>query len=107
MKPNFFLLVQCEDPKSGPSFCVISDLAVYFDSENLDLQINREIKFDYPEDDSIFEWPGDVPSDDEKRDAKDREKKKRRRGRKTAKKTKKSKKTYCGTVIQKSSKTCV
>lgn len=105
LKPKFFLLIRCEDPKFGTSFCVISDLAVYFDSENLNLQLNREIKFDYPEDDAIFQWPHLDDVDGEITNTKDSQnpKKAGKRGRKAVKNQKKSK-TYSGTVIKKSSK---
>lgn len=81
--------MRCEDPKQGISFCVVSDLAVFLNSNNLDLQLNREIKFEYPEDDAIFDF------DEEKNE----NKKKRKRGRKPAPKPKM---TYFGTLINKS-----
>lgn len=96
IKPNFFLLVRCEDPKYGPSFCVISDLAIFFDSNNLDLQINREVKFEYPEDNAIFQWPTGHATEKEPGG-----RQKKKRGRKVLKK---STKTFFGIVIEKSCK---
>lgn len=84
--------MRCEDPEYGVTFCVISDLAVFFDSKNLNLQLNREIKFENPEKDAIFEF------DEEKN-----EKKTRKRGRKRALQ---QKVTYSGVLINKSGSFC-
>lgn len=70
-----YLLVRCDKPIV--SFCVISDRAVHFDAENLDLEEGTEIKFYYPEEE-------------------DHELGKRKRGRKPVKKT------YTGVIVQKS-----
>lgn len=70
-----YLLIRCDKPIV--SFCVVSDRAVHFDPENLDLEEGKEVTFEYPEED-------------------ENEIGKKKRGRKPAKKT------YVGVVLQKS-----